>query len=55
MRIEKLDLHKLDILTELFNYNDVEQMICECKQNIQKILLTSLLCMITLHWLVNFM
>ena len=36
MRIEKLDLHKLDILTELFNYNDVEQMICECKQNIQK-------------------
>ncbi len=35
MKIEKLDLQHLNILTELFDYNDVEQMIFECTQDIQ--------------------
>lgn len=36
MKIEKLDIQNLYVLTELFHYNDVEQMILECTQNIQK-------------------
>ena len=35
MRIEKLELHRLRELTKLFDYNDVEQMIAECTQNIR--------------------
>ena len=35
MRIEKLGVNNLNILTELFDYNDVEDMISECTQNIQ--------------------
>lgn len=35
MKIEKLDLQHLNILTELFDYNDVEQMIFECTKDIQ--------------------
>lgn len=35
MRIEKLEVRELPALTELFEYNDVEQMIAECTQNIQ--------------------
>ena len=35
MKIKKLDLQHLNILTELFDYNDVEQMIFECTQDIQ--------------------
>lgn len=35
MKIEKLDLQHLNILTELFDYNDVEQVIFECTQDIQ--------------------
>jgi len=36
MRIEKLTEQKSQILTELFDYNDVEQMILECARDIQK-------------------
>ena len=36
MKIEKLDVQNLYVLTELFHYNDVEQMILECTQDIQK-------------------
>jgi ribosomal protein S18 acetylase RimI-like enzyme len=35
MKIEKLAVHDLYILTELFDYNDVEQMISECTRDIQ--------------------
>lgn len=35
MKIEKLDVHDLHILTELFEYNDVEEMISECTRDIQ--------------------
>ena len=35
MRIEKLGVNNLNILTELFDYNDIEDMISECTQNIQ--------------------
>ena len=35
MKIEKLNVRDLNILTELFDYNDVEQMISECTENIQ--------------------
>ncbi|MFR0736113.1 MAG: GNAT family N-acetyltransferase [Oscillospiraceae bacterium] len=35
VRIEKLGVNNLNILTELFDYNDVEDMISECTQNIQ--------------------
>ena len=35
VKIKKLDLQHLNILTELFDYNDVEQMIFECTQDIQ--------------------
>lgn len=35
MKIEKLAVHDLCILTELFDYNDVEQMISECARDIQ--------------------
>lgn len=35
MKIEKLDVHNLNILTELFDYNDEEQMIIECTHDIQ--------------------
>ena len=36
MKIEKLDIQNLYVLTELFHYHDVEQMILECTQDIQK-------------------
>lgn len=36
MKIKKLTVHDLYILTELFNYNNVEQMISECTHEIQK-------------------
>ncbi len=36
MKIEKLAVQDLRILTELFDYNDVEQMILECTQDMQK-------------------
>ena len=36
MKIEKLAVQDLRILTQLFDYNDVEQMILECTQDIQK-------------------
>ena len=36
MKIEKLAIHDLCILTELFEYNNVEQMISECTSDIQK-------------------
>lgn len=36
MTIEKLDATKVNVLTQLFEYNDVAQMIHECKENIQK-------------------
>ena len=35
MKIEKLAVHNLYCLTELFEYNNVEQMISECTHNIQ--------------------
>ena len=35
MRIEKLTTDKLYILTELFDYNDAEQMISKCTRDIQ--------------------
>lgn len=35
MKVEKLQVHNLHILTELFKYNNVEQMVFECKQDIQ--------------------
>ena len=35
MKIEKLAVHDLHILTQLFEYNNVEQMITECLQDIQ--------------------
>ena len=35
VKIEKLNVRDLNILTELFDYNDVEQMISECTENIQ--------------------
>ena len=36
MKIEKLAVQDLRILTQLFDYNDVEQMILECTQDMQK-------------------
>lgn len=35
MKIEKLDVCDLHILTELFDYHDVEEMISECTRDIQ--------------------
>lgn len=35
MKIEKLTVHDLYILTELFDYNNVEKMISECTHDIQ--------------------
>lgn len=35
MKIEKLEVHNLGVLAELFDYNDVEQMISECAHDIQ--------------------
>ncbi len=35
MKIEKLEVHDLHILTELFDYNNVEEMIFECTHDIQ--------------------
>lgn len=35
MHIEKLAPHNVHILTELFDYNNVEQMISRCSQDIQ--------------------
>lgn len=35
MKIEKLAVHDLYILTELFDYNNVEQMISKCTHDIQ--------------------
>ena len=35
MKVEKLQVHNLHILTELFKYNNVEQMVSECTQDIQ--------------------
>lgn len=35
MRVEKLSVENLIVLTELFAYNDVEQMITECTRSIQ--------------------
>ncbi len=35
MKIEKITVHDLHILTQLFEYNNVEQMITECSQDIQ--------------------
>ena len=35
MKIEKLAVHELHRLTELFEYNNVEQMISECTHDIQ--------------------
>ena len=35
MKIERLTVHDLYVLTELFDYNDVEQMISECTHDIQ--------------------
>ena len=35
MKIEKLEVHTLGVLVELFEYNDVEQMISECSHDIQ--------------------
>lgn len=35
MKIEKLAVHDLHSLTEIFDYNDVEQMIMECTLDIQ--------------------
>lgn len=35
MKIEKLAVRDLHILTQLFAYNNVEQMITECSQDIQ--------------------
>lgn len=36
MKIEKLKVQDLHILTELFDYNDVGQMIAECTRDIEK-------------------
>ena len=36
MQIEKMAVHELHRLTELFEYNNVEQMISECTRDIQK-------------------
>ena len=36
MKIEKLAVQDLRILTQLFDYNDVEQMILECTLDMQK-------------------
>ncbi len=36
MKIAKLAVHDLYILTELFEYNNIEQMISECTHDIQK-------------------
>ena len=35
MMIEKLNVQNLHVLTELFDYNDVEQMISECTHDIE--------------------
>lgn len=35
MKIERMKEEKLHILTELFHYNDVEQMLSECAHDIQ--------------------
>lgn len=35
MRVEKLSVENLIVLTELFAYNDIEQMIMECTRSIQ--------------------
>lgn len=35
MKIEKLEVRDLHILTELFDYNNVEEMIFECTRDIQ--------------------
>lgn len=35
MRIERLGTDKISILTELFDYNDAEQMISECTRDIR--------------------
>ena len=35
MKIERMKEEKLHILTELFHYNDVEQMLSECARDIQ--------------------
>ena len=35
MRIEKLTVQQLPLLTELFDYNDADQMIAECTRDIQ--------------------
>ena len=35
MKIEKLAASNLNVLTELFDYNDVEEMISKCTQDIQ--------------------
>lgn len=32
MKVKKLSVKDLHVLTRLFDYNDVEQMIAECKQ-----------------------
>lgn len=36
MKVEKLAIHDLRILIQLFDYNNVEQMILECTNDIQK-------------------
>ena len=35
MKVKKLKVHELDVLTELFKYNDVEEMIFKCSQEIK--------------------
>ena len=35
MKIEKISVEDLHILTELFEYNDVEQMVSDCSHDIQ--------------------
>lgn len=35
MKIEKLKIQDLSVLTELFDYNNVEQMVSECTHDIQ--------------------
>ena len=46
MELKKLAVQELYVLTELFDYNNVEQMISECTHDIQNGIIDILVCMI---------
>ena len=46
MELKKLAVQELYVLTELFDYNNVEQMISECTHDIQNGIIDILFCMI---------